>query len=204
MYTCFTGERGPTGQKGDTGPPGPSVSGVVYTREVGEDQIITGTQLVYAGRAAGSWFNHKGGGANYLCLPNEPSYLQYQSGTQAFRDYPYGSEYETTDGPLSSFHDQNVPCAVCYVFTRGTVLMVPAKTTCPPSWTREYNGYLMTERYNYHRTLFECVDQHPETVPGGTGGQDRVLFHHVEATCTGIACPPYTVGRELACAVCTK
>ena len=78
MYTCFTGERGPTGQKGDTGPPGPSVSGVVYTREVGEDQIITGTQLVYAGRAAGSWFNHKGGGANYLCLPNEPSYLQYQ------------------------------------------------------------------------------------------------------------------------------
>ena len=116
----------------------------------------------------------------------------------------YSTKYETTDGPLSSFHDQNVPCAVCYVFTRGTVLMVPAKTTCPPSWTREYNGYLMTERYNYHRTLFECVDQHPETVPGGTGGQDGVLFHHVEATCTGIAYPPYTAGRELACAVCTK
>ena len=90
MYTCFTGERGPTGQKGDTGPPGPSVCGAVYTRW-GRTTCpnITGTQLVYAGRAAGSWFNHKGGAANYLCLPNEPSYLQYRPGTQTFQDYLY-------------------------------------------------------------------------------------------------------------------
>ena len=56
----------------------------------------------------------------------------------------------------------------------------------------------------YHHTLFECVDRNPETMPGGAGGQDGVLFHHVEATCIGIACPLYTDGKELACAVCTK
>ena len=165
---------------------------------------ITGTQLVYAGRAAGSWWNHKGGAANRICLPNDPSYLQYRSGTQTYRAYLYGSEYYTTDGPLSMFHYHNVPCAVCYVSTRGTVLMIPAKTTCPSSWTQEYNGYLMTERFNHHRSTYECVDQNPETVPGGARSEDGALFYHVEATCTWIACPPYTAGRELACVVCTK
>ena len=178
---------------------------VVYTRW-GRTTCpnITGTQLVYAGRAAGSWWNHKGGGANRLCLPNYPSYLQYTSGSQIERDYLYGSEYQTSDGPLSAFHDHNVPCAVCHVSTRGTVLMIPGKTSCPASWTQEYNGYLMTERHKNHRSMFECVDQNPDTVQGGTGSIDGALFYFVEATCHGIACPPYTAGRELACAVCTK
>ena len=166
---------------------------------------ITGTQLVYAGRAAGSYWNHKGGGANRICLPNDPSYLQYTPGTQTNRDYLYGSEYYPANGPLSAFLNHNVPCAVCYVSTRGTVLMIPAKATCPSSWTQEYNGYLMAERYTHHRSMHECVDQNPETVPGGAGDQGAgAFFYHVEATCTGIACPPYTGGRELACAVCTK
>ena len=86
----------------------------------------------------------------------------------------------------------------------GTVPMIPAKTICPPSWTCEYNGYLMTEHYNPHCSMLECVDQNPETVPGGTGNQNGALFYHVEATCTGIVCPPYIAGRPLACTVCTK
>ena len=201
----FIGERGYTGNSGPPGPPGPSVGGAVYTRW-GRTTCpnITGTQLVYAGRAAGSYFTHKGGGANYLCLPNDPSYLQYRSGTQSLRDYLYGTEYETLDGPLSAFFEHNVPCAVCYVSTRGTVLMIPAKTTCPSSWTQEYNGYLMADEYGHHRKMHECVDQNPESVPGGAADQSGALFYHVEATCHGIACPPYTAGRELACAVCTK
>ena len=64
---------------------------------------ITGTQLVYAGRAAGSWWSHKGGGANCICLPNGPSYLQYRSGTQTYRDYLYGSEHETSDDHSQQF-----------------------------------------------------------------------------------------------------
>ena len=91
---------------------------------------VTGTQLVYAGRAAGSHYTHAGGGANYLCLPNDPSYLQYRS-RSAEHGYLYGAEYETSGGPLSAFHNHNVPCAMCYVSTRGTVLMIPGKTTCP-------------------------------------------------------------------------
>ena len=73
----FLGRTGLTGQKGDigpAGPPGPTAGGVVYTRW-GRTTCPTtsGTQLVYAGRAAGSWNTHSGGGANYLCLPDNPN-----------------------------------------------------------------------------------------------------------------------------------
>ena len=202
----LAGRQGGKGDTGPAGPPGPTAGGVVYTRW-GRTTCpnITGTQLVYAGRAAGSRHTHKGGAANYICLPSDPSYLQYTSGYQSHRDYIYGSEYESDqNGPLSSVHNHNVPCVVCYVSTRETVLMIPARTTCPSSWTREYNGYLMAGRYSHYRTMYECIDQNPESVSGSIGDASEALFYHVEATCRGIACPPYTAGRELACAVCTK
>ena len=93
------GQTGLTGQKGDTGPagpPGPTAGGVVYTRW-GRTTCPTtsGTQLVYAGRAAGSWYDQRGGGAEYLCLPDDPNYLSYTNGVQDSRSYLYGAEYQT-------------------------------------------------------------------------------------------------------------
>ena len=38
---------------------------------------VTGTELVYEGIAAGSWYRHSGGGSNYLCLPKDPKYSSY-------------------------------------------------------------------------------------------------------------------------------
>ena len=197
-----------TGQKGDTGPagpPGPTAGGVVYTRW-GRTTCPTtsGTQLVYAGRAAGSWYYQKGSGANYLCLPDDPNYLRYTNGGQGDRAYVYGAEYQTYDSaPLSSLLHHNVPCAVCYASTRGTVMMIPGKIVCPSSWIREYYGYLMTEKHSHHRVKFECVDRSPQSIPGSVSNTDGTLFYHVEAQCHGI-CPPYTSGRELTCTVCTK
>ena len=144
------------------GPPGPTTGGVVYTRW-GRTTCpnTTGTQLLYAGKAPGSYYNEKGGGANYLCLPEQPQYSFFTAGTQSGRAYLYGAEYQTinnANSPLHSLHDHNVPCAVCYTSTRETLLMIPARLTCPSSWTREYYGYLMAERYDHHRKTFECVD----------------------------------------------
>ena len=84
--------------------------------------------------------------------PISHSILPYTAGTQTGRAYLYGAEYQTGEGvgyngPLISVHDHNVPCAVCYTSARGTVIMIPAQLTCPSSWTREYYGYLMAERY---------------------------------------------------------
>ena len=88
--------------------------------------------------------------------------------------------------------------------------MIPAKTTCPTSWTREYYGYLMSSFHRFQRTMFECIDSDAESVPGSAANTNGALFYFVEATCNGIDCPPsqssheYAEGRELACIVCTK
>jgi len=82
---------------------------------------------VYAGRASGTWYQHKGGAANYLCTPDDPDYLRYNSGVQGYSSM-YGTEYQSHHGPLSAVNNHNVPCAVCYASAREAVMMIPAKT----------------------------------------------------------------------------
>ena len=106
-------------------------------------------------------------------------------------------------------HNFNVPCAVCYATTRAAAMMIPAKTTCPQSWTREYYGYLMSaykgrSTHPHYRTMFECVDKDPDSIPGSAADTDGALFYHVEANCNGMPCPPYDPQKELNCVVCTK
>ena len=168
----------------------------------------SGTQLLYAGRAAGSHYTHQGGGANYLCLPEQPQYSTYTAGVQPHRAYLYGAEYQATggsNGPLSSVYDHNVPCAVCYASTRVAAVMIPAQYTCPSSWTREYYGYLMSAYYGHHRSTFECMDQSPQSVPDSAADTNGALFYHTEVKCNyGISCPPYDTQKEVMCVVCTK
>ena len=153
-HTHILGSRGPTG-------------GVVYTRWGNATcPSTTGTQLLYAGRAAGSLYTEQGGGANYLCLPEQPQYSTYTAGTQDARAHLYGAEKvgEGANGPFDFVSNHSVPCAVCYTLTWRIVVMIPAQYTCPQSWTREYYGYLMANRNNYHRTMYECIDHSPHAV----------------------------------------
>ena len=165
---------------------------------------------MYAGRAAGSRYTEKGGGANYLCLPEQPQYSTYTAGTGSAKAYLYGAEYETrgyANGPLHSVYEHNVPCAVCYTSTRVSVVMIPARVSCPTSWTLEYYGYLMAERShsNHHRSTFECVDHSPQSIPGSHANINGALFYHTEVQCSrGIPCPPYDAQKEVTCVVCTK
>ena len=195
------GERGLQGPTGPAGPPGPRVGGVVYTRWGSSScPSVSGTTLVYAGSAGGTFFNHDGGGADHLCMPRDPQYtLPHRSGVQGYA-YVYGTEYEET---ALGRQNQDVPCAVCLAATRGTVLMLPAKTSCPTSWTTEYTGYLMTGHTNHKRSMYECVDKSQESVPGSIANTNGALFYHVEASCNGLQCGPYEVEKELTCAVCT-
>ncbi len=80
-----TGNQGEPGIQGPPGPPAPPSGGVVYTRWGRTTCPDTqGTELLYEGIAGGSAHNHKGGGANYLCLPEEPEYSDYQPGAYIY------------------------------------------------------------------------------------------------------------------------
>ena len=198
------GLPGLTGPRGVRGSPGPRSGGVVYTWWGSNTcPSVPGTWLVYAGRTAGSYFTHTGGGANHLCMPPDPQYtLPYRNIYQG-HGLLYGAEYED---PLQGTQNVNVPCAVCLAASRETVLMIPAKTTCPTSWTTEYTGYIMTSLHTQQRSMFECVDQSQESVPGTFLSTDGALFYHVEVVCgVGLPCPPYVSSqeKEVTCVVCT-
>ena len=214
----ISGPRGPVGERGDRGSlglpgpqgeqgaQGPPTGGAVYTRwgrtSCPSDQ---GAELVYSGRAGGSHHHKHGGAANLLCLPNDPEYSTYNG---AYNWVPLrGAEYQADGGqPFHSVDDENMPCVVCYASTRDTVLMIPAKLTCPTHWTTEYTGYLMAGRENLNgRTLFECIDQQPQSVPGLNGiDSDNAFYWHVEATCNSFSCPPYDTRKEVTCVVCSR
>ena len=160
---------------------------------------------MYAGVAGGSFYTEKGGGSNYLCMPQDPEYstnLQYTPGINNLRSNIHGVEYER---PIGGSHDHNAPCAVCRVSTRPTVVMIPAKASCPHTWTREYYGYLMAERNTHYRTTFVCVDEGMESVSGSFANKNGALLYHVEASCTtDLPCPTYNAHQEINCVVCTK
>ena len=115
----------------------------------------------------------------------------------------WGAEYE--DWSLhSSLEDHSVPCAVCYISTRTSVVMIPAKTQCPSSWIREYCGYLTAQSDSHYRSSYECVDSSPEATPGSSSHHNGALFYYIGGTCNGLAYPPYESSRILSCIVCTK
>ena len=159
---------------------------------------VPGTSLVYSGYGAGTVYWRQGGGSNILCLPSQPEYVLQDATTESV---VYGSEYESV---FLGSANENVPCAVCSVANRPEVIMIPAKVNCPASWTKEYDGYLMSENQGSQRTSFICVDQYMEFIAGKTGHMDGCDLWIVEASCNNLPCPPYNDEAEMSCVVCSK
>ena len=194
--------------------PTAAVSGVTYTRW-GRTSCPNDTeaQLVYSGRAGGTNYNARGGSAEKICLPDDPDYIPGSidlspSPAQAIKGVVQGAELQVNYGvpgnPLQHLHNHNVPCAVCFVPVRSTTIMVPAKTVCPVSWTREYYGYLMTESDNNYRSSYTCLDVNPESVTGEGSNTNPSFLYHTVTDCNGLSCPPYENNHQLSCVVCTK
>ena len=207
------GDRGADGLPGRAGSPGPpglpgvgGGGGATYVRWGKPTCPSTaGTELVYAGRAVGSHWSSSGGTSDILCLPEEPEYEEeFQSGAQRYSTL-HGVEYETFDGsPLDEARDHNVPCAVCHATSRASSIMIPARRSCPATWTGEYKGYLVSGYGSGGRQSAKCLDGNPEFLNGEARNSNGALFFLVEAVCNGIRCPPYDPRKELTCVVCTK
>ena len=80
------------------------------------------------GIAGGKWYDHTGSGSNYLCLPEDPEYNNYEAGVNLGRAYIYSAEYQTFEFPqFAGKYQHDVPCAVCRTTNRGSVMTIPAK-----------------------------------------------------------------------------
>ncbi|KAL9965212.1 hypothetical protein ACROYT_G028983 [Oculina patagonica] len=204
--TGSTGPKGPSGPQGAKGPEGQGLSGVSYNRW-GRTNCSGDATVVYTGVMGGGYYTHIGGGTNYVCLTNNPIYDKYESGWQG-RAAIYGTEYQTSFPGFrrGNLHQHDAPCAVCYVRSRGSQMMIPGTNKCPSGWTREYYGYLMTSHYGHaHQSEFVCVDVDAEVVPGSHRDTDGALLYIVEGNCDhALPCKPYIHGYELTCVVCTK
>ena len=188
--------------KGDRGPPGPQDGGSVYTRW-GRTSCpsVSGTTEVYNGYAAGSHWNTQGGGATVLCLPKDPQYYDtYNTGTQDYSRIAI-AEYGAHQGSNAEYE---IPCAVCMT-TRLTLLMIPARYSCPSGWTREYYGHLGSSRKGNYRVEYICVDYFAQR--RGSNSNDATVLDivRVEVFCThSMPCPPYNSYKEVSCVVCSK
>ena len=189
---------------GRDGSRGGGASGVVYTRW-GRTSCPTSsrTTKLYSGRVVGSNHNQHGGGANYLCAPDNVQYLDGAGNGKGGGSVLFGTEYEET---LVGTQNHNAPCSVCYAENRGVKLMIPASASCPSSWTVEYRGFLMTSHDGHKRNnVYECLDENAENIPNSQHNTNGALFYHVVGSCApGVPCPPFQKSRVISCVVCTK
>ena len=136
-----------------------------------------GSESVYEGFAGGSHWTHKGGASSMLCLPKDPDWEAGKTSDKADPNVGliYGVEFEDSSGRSDQLfgkphHDRDMPCVVCDVTKRSSVLMIPGRSKCHPGWTLEYTGYLMAGYYSHPgATDYYCIDKKPENLPpGGT------------------------------------
>jgi len=176
--------------------------------------------MLSSGHMAGRHVREGGGGSNFLCLPEEPQWNNQSSAGEA-TGWLYGVEYGFDGDRASFFSTLNtgghrlqrtpVPCAVCYVSQRSASVMMPASTSCPVGWTREYGGYIMSEhsfsentpRHPRHATSFTCIDQAPEIATGGVS-RHNVAIHVVRLGCGTLPCSKYPDDWVLVCIVCSR
>ena len=154
----------------------------------------------------GKHYNNGGGGANHLCLPEDPTWGKYDDGNQAGdRGYVFGTEYSESGDAIFGKHvyDQDVPCAVCKA--PGVSMMIPARTNCYPGWNLEYTGYMVSGYQGRPSPSdYVCVDADPEFIFRGDAETLGHRLYLVEAICGTLPCLPYVNYRELACSVCSK
>ncbi|CAG2191391.1 unnamed protein product [Mytilus edulis] len=152
--------------------------GVTYIRW-GRKGCPAGADMIYTGQVGGNAHSHKGGGLNYLCLPNDPENGQHQSYDN---DQVYGGNMNLVRH--ASRQD--------------------GRKTCYKGWNLEYHGYLMSDHYTHRRRDYACVDINAEPLDNKNGGENGALFYPIRTKCGSLRCPPYTNEADVLCVVCTK
>ena len=161
---------------------------------------------ISTGITGGDAYDNIGGGVNTLCLPHNPDAAPHDFPTSVDAvSYVYGSEYQFKYQNIAQ--DDDVPCAVCNVDTATSLLMIPAKSTCPTGWNMQYNGYLVSNanRANFHSFDYVCLHNDAEYLTEGSRqhNMNGHILYPVKAGCGSLPCPPYKHNQYITCVVCT-
>ncbi|XP_063425902.1 short-chain collagen C4-like [Mytilus trossulus] len=182
-------------------------NGPTFTRW-GRSECPPVSEKVYNGYMSGPKHNFGGSGSNYLCLPTNPQWGDYSAAFDNKRAVIVGVEMKTSSGkPYPSYlQDHDSACVVCQTINSNSILMVPARLTCPLGWTSQYNGYLMSEMItpNRRRTEYICYDGSPVQIQGSGDRENQAMITPVEVQCGSLDCSKYVSGRELTCVVCSR
>ena len=172
---------------------------VAYNRW-GNSSCPFGATTVYTGVAAGGDKDVHGSAVNMLCLPSNP--IHYSNGASGI-EYVFGVEYQTS-GTLNHADARNMPCAMCEVTGKSTVMVIPSRYVCPNGWRLEYNGYIMVgDDSEEGSSMYDCIDVSLEQIPG-TGSDQG--WHHLWPVRLGSSSDslPYDGSNAMTCAVCSK
>ena len=109
-----TGPQGVAGMKGDLGPPAPKTGGVTYVRWGRTTCPDTeGTELVYVGRAAGSYYSHQGHRSTFECVDASAETI-IGGGASLNGAFFYHVEPRCGSLPCPPYEPQKeMTCAVC-------------------------------------------------------------------------------------------
>lgn len=150
-----------------------------------------------------------GSGSNYLCLHEEPEWNKY-TGADKYGGRLNGVVYGYYDNYNNIFDvtlkEKMIPCAVCFQAKRSAQVVIPGRRNCPANWSKEYEGYLVTEYSGSARTSmrasYVCLDGAPETAGGYQSG-DAGAIYSAKVWCGALPCDKFPDGRDLTCVVCT-
>ena len=171
---------------------------VTYIRW-GNSTCPYGANTIYKGIAAGGRYDYKGSAANMLCLPPTNTIMRYPNNQGG--QVPIDAVEYRVSGAINHAHDRNMPCALCEATGRSEKIMIPSHYKCPNSWHKEYNGYIMAGNTGHEQgSMYECIDEHLEQVPGNGGAESAHWLYTIYAT--GSQVP--SDGYALSCVVCTK
>lgn len=129
---------------------------------------LTGTEQLYSGTAGGSFYTNSGVGVNTLCLLHHPEpvldnfQFVFQDNNKDNVGYLNGGEYQFSVKDVVLQDD--VPSSVCRARLAFYSMMIPAKRSRSSGWTKQYTGFLTSERHSYVLAEYLCVDEDPDFV----------------------------------------
>ena len=159
-------------------------------------QDISGTTTLYTGNTVS--YNTSTGYTGFKCMPVYADEIKYYASNESTynrtENIDYGKKTVYITFTASNYYSS--ACAVCMVEGRDSIVVLPGTYEClNSSWTKEYNGYLMTGN--------TCVDKKMIGAPllPSDSANLPALRHEVATDDIDIY---YENQKVLSCVVCSK